>query len=258
MRPKTDAAAPVADQFHKLAPIYDEVMRQVPYRMWVRYLHQLLFIEGAMPRSILDVACGTGTVAIHLARQGYDVAGVDISAEMIEQARAKAEEEDLLIDFGAQDAAAMDLGRRFDLAISLFDSLNYITEPAALAQACKCVAAHLCPGGLFIFDLNTEYAFVHRLFDQDNLDSGENVLYVWRSRYNRRARICTVSMEFRRREADGEEVFRETHVQRAYSDKEMRGMLAAAGFGAVRCYHAYTLLPPGPSTDRVYYVARLG
>jgi ubiquinone/menaquinone biosynthesis C-methylase UbiE len=248
---------PSADQFHKLAPYYDRVMQHVPYGMWVRYIHQLLAAAGMVPRSILDVACGTGTVSIQLAKLGYDVAGVDISPEMIDVAQGKAESMDLDIDFRAQDASTMDLGRTFDLAISLFDSLNYITEPDVLARACERVAAHLGRPGLLIFDLNTEYAFTEKLFDQDNLQTDENPIYVWRSAYDRGARICTVSMEFQCREGGKARAFYETHVQRAYSDDEVRGMLASAGFGEVRWYHAYSMLPPGPRTDRVYYVARI-
>ena len=255
MLPKSDSTTPQPYQYHELAPVYDRVMRHVPYRMWVRYIHEILLNLHFTPRSVLDVACGTGAVAIPLAKMGYDVVGVDIAPGMIEQARIKAASRDVQIDFRIQDAAAMDLGRKFDLALSLFDSLNYITDPEALAKACERVAAHLNRPGVFIFDLNTEYAFLHNLFDQDNVGTDENPIYVWKSRYDRSARICAVSMEFRHRVGGETHVFCETHVQRAYSDAELREMLLAAGFGEVTAYHAYSFLAPGPNTDRVYYVA---
>ena len=257
MLPKSDSTLPRAYQYHELASVYDRVMRHVPYRMWVRYIHQILETLQFAPKSVLDVACGTGAVTIALAKMGYEVVGVDVSPEMIEQARAKVCSRELAIEFHVQDAAAMKLGRKFDMALSLFDSLNYLTDPASLTMACRRVAEHLHRPGVFIFDLNTEYAFLHNLFDQDNVGTDENPIYVWKSRYDRGAKLCTVAMEFRFRVANEVRVFRETHVQRAYSDAEIREMLSAAGFGEVIAYHAYSFLPPGPTTDRIYCVALL-
>ena len=245
-----------ANQFRALAPVYDEVMRHVPYRMWVRYIHELLHSVDAAPATILDVACGTGSVAMPLAKAGYEVVGVDISAEMIEEAEAKARSAGLDIEYYAQDAAKMHLDRKFDLALSLFDSLNYIADPDSLAETFKRIAEHLNPGGVLIFDLNTEYAFTEYLFDQDNVGTDENPIYTWKSKYDKKAKICTVTMEFEYRDEDGPRTFTETHVQRAYSDKEIRKMLGDAGFIAIQVYHGYSRLPPGPNTDRVFYVAR--
>ncbi|HZP81630.1 MAG TPA: class I SAM-dependent methyltransferase, partial [Chthonomonadaceae bacterium] len=159
-------------QFVAVAPLYDALMTGVPYRDWVRYLHTLLDERHAHPRQILDLACGTGNVSELLAAEGYSVTGVDIAPAMIAEAQRKAEARGLSIAYFVQDAAELDLpGRRFDLCISLFDSLNYITDPQRLSLAMERVAAHLAPNGLFIFDLNTEFALRNKFFDQDNLGS---------------------------------------------------------------------------------------
>src|SRR5690242_20175819 len=130
-------------------------MHNVPYDEWIVYLNKLLDERKARPRHVLDLACGTGNVSERLAQEGYEVTGVDLAPGMIAEARRKAAERGLAITYEVQDAAELDMpGRRFDLCISLFDSLNYITDPAQLARAMSRVAAHLTRNGLFIFDLN--------------------------------------------------------------------------------------------------------
>jgi ubiquinone/menaquinone biosynthesis C-methylase UbiE len=241
--------------FTAVAPHYDALMRGVPYRMWVRYLHRLLEHYGAQPRRILDLACGTGSVAEILAGMGYEIVGVDISEPMIAEARRKAESDGLPIAYYVQDAAALDLpGPRFDLCISLFDSLNYILKPDDLSRAMKCVFAHLRPGGLFIFDVNSLFALEHHFFDQENLPSSDRLRYVWRSSYDPGTRLCHVFMRFFLREANGvDSEFRETHVQFAYREDELRAMLGDAGFDRIESFHAYSLRPVHATTDRIFF-----
>src|SRR5690348_11937897 len=131
-----DVASATTAQFVQVAPLYDLLMHDVPYARWVEYLGQLLDARNARPRHLLDVVCGTGNVTELLAGEGYTVLGVDIAPDMIVQARQKAVERDLRIQYVVQDAAELDLpGRKFDLCVSFFDSLNYITQPERLQKA---------------------------------------------------------------------------------------------------------------------------
>jgi len=244
-------------EFTAVAPYYDELMTGVPYDDWVRYIERLLAGRHASPRQVLDLACGTGNVSEIMAERSYHVVGVDIAADMIKQAKRKAERKLMNIEYHVQDAVTLDLpATSFDLCISLFDSLNYITNPSDLAKAIQRVYAHLRPGGLFIFDVNAEYALKNGFFDQSNDYSAERLRYVWRSEYDAATRICTVAMRFFLRGKDGvDKEFRETHVQFAYTEAELRSMLSDAGFIAVDTYHAYTMKPVRKTTDRIYFVA---
>ncbi len=244
--------------FTAVAPYYDLLMRDVPYRLWVRYVKELLEENRLKPRRVLDLACGTGNVSEILAAEGLDVVGVDLSEPMIQEARRKALKQRLPIEYHVQDAAALDLpGSPFDLCFSLFDSLNYILDPAALHSAISRVYAHLRPGGMFIFDVNTLYALENGFFDQENTESNDRLRYVWRSEYDPESRICTVHMRFFLRGQNGvDEEFRETHLQYAYREDELRSMLEDAGFQEVQTYHAYTLHPVRPTTDRIFVTAR--
>lgn len=233
-------------------------MRDVPYRSWVRYVQRLLEARGAWPRRVLDLACGTGNIAEILATLGYEVVGVDISEPMIAEARRKAAQRSLPIAYHIQDAAELSLpGPPFDLCLSLFDSLNYIVEPVQLARSIERVHAHLWPDGLFIFDINSVFALENNFFDQENLDSNARLRYVWRSEYDPQTRLCRINMRFLLRGEEGiDREFRETHVQFAYREEEIREMLERAGFDQIETYHAYTLKPVRPTTDRIFFVAR--
>jgi SAM-dependent methyltransferase len=241
-------------QFVTVAPLYDELMFGVPYDDWVGYLHRLFEQWQVSPKRVLDLACGTGNVSEILAKEGCAVVGVDIAPAMIAEARRKAAESKLPLLYYVQDAAELTLpSKDFDLCVSL----NYILQPERLALAIQRVAEHLRPEGLFIFDMNSEFALQNRFFDQDNLRTEERLRYDWDSDYLPGSRLCCVRMKFWVREESGlDRTFEETHWQFAYREDEIRAMLDAAGFREIKTYQAYTLRPPHRTSDRLFYVAR--
>lgn len=244
-------------QFTNIAQHYDALMAGVPYHLWVDYLEEILKSLDYNPRTVLDLACGTGSVSEILAERGYEVTGSDIAADMIDVARAKSAKKGSFIQYHVQDAAELTLGCKFDLIISLFDSLNYITDENTLQKAMERVSEHLDPGGYFIFDVNTEYALAHGFFNQSNIGSGKYPKYVWVSTYDRTSRICSVNMVFEVEEVDGtRKQFTEIHEQKAYRLEELDKMLYNAGFETVARYHAYKFKQPGRRSDRVFFVAR--
>lgn len=253
----TSFKPPFADQFRSIAPYYDEVMASVPYTRWVRYLGKLLKRHDMAPQHILDVACGTGTVAFLLAEQGYQVTGIDLAPEMIAVAQQKATQTRTgteRVNFRIENATRLVLPEHYDLAISLFDSLNYILTTKGLHDAITCVWNALTPSGGFIFDLNSEYALRKNLFTQDNCwEDDAEIKHVWVARYNVRTRISHIDMEFYL--SDGRS-FREVHVERAHRHTDVLRFLTDTGFDVLATYDAYTLLPPGRRSERIFYVAR--
>ncbi|HMS56583.1 MAG TPA: methyltransferase domain-containing protein, partial [Fimbriimonadaceae bacterium] len=120
--------------FGPIAPFYDVLMAQVPYRMWMSYYLLLLAHQVVRPRKVLDVCCGTGTLCEMLAEEGFNMTGFDLSAAMIERAREKALARGMDIRYECSDAATVELGETFEGAYSFFDSLNYITDPDNLQK----------------------------------------------------------------------------------------------------------------------------
>ena len=245
-----------ARQFDEIAFLYDELMAAVPYDSWVEYVQCILSKFDYHPRTILDLCCGTGGAGLLLAETGYQVSGVDISSCMVDIAKRKAAGKGLSVDYCVQDVSSLRLRRRFDLILSLFDSLNYILESSVLQQTFHRISEHLQPGGLLIFDMNTELAFTAGLFDQNNLGSKASVVYDWHSSYDPTARICRIRMEFAHKRHGVERCTEVVHYQRAYDEREIVGMLECAGLQVLAVYDAYTLRQASSRSDRIFFVAR--
>src|SRR5690606_9221533 len=146
------------------------------------------------PQRVLDCACGTGNVTYELARRGFDVVGVDLSHDMIEIARRKSTLAGPSPRFFQSDLTEMDLtaelGFQCDTVTCLYDSLYYITSPELLQQAFACIRQHVLPNGLFIFDMNSPYAFETDMFTQSDFSSSNNLRYEWVARFDRQSRLC--------------------------------------------------------------------
>ncbi len=258
------------EQFGPLAPHYDELMEVVPYDGWVDYVETLLLLAEHEPHRVLDCACGTGNVSFEMARRGWSVTGVDLSPEMIEVAQQKSR--DLKPDdapshfldgdfspaprFICDDLTTFNLGETFDCATCLYDSLNYILEPEKLKLAFAHIADHVEKGGVFVFDMNSDWAFKADLFSQSNLDTRKQLNYEWRADFDAQTRICQVKMTFRRRTNGQTETFHETHRERAYERPQVEAMLRETGWELLRSFDAYTLNPPHARSERWYFLAR--
>jgi SAM-dependent methyltransferase len=181
------------------------------------------------------------------------VDGIDNSAEMLAQARRKAPSSSALV---LQDIRRLDLPGSYDACVCLFDSLNYLDSADELHQVFRGVARVLRPGGCLIFDLNTIHALESGMFDQTGCGFDNRVTFEWRSAWEPEARRCTIRMEFRVREDGGLRVFHETHVQHAFTRREVESALVRAGFVGLECLEAYTIDPPTARTDRVYWIAQ--
>jgi SAM-dependent methyltransferase len=247
------------NQYGDVAAVYDALMENVPHGLWLNRIERAVDERGKKLKSALDIACGTGIVTQRLYQRGYrPVIGFDLSPAMIAIARTKAlalpEASDLRYE--VQNAVTLDLPRSFDLLVSLFDSLNYILEPMDLQQAFHRLYRHTSYGGVLAFDLNAPYALRQNLFTQSQ-DYGP-VRHRWVSYWDEATQICRVEMDFWVEDEDSGDVrtFHETHLQRAYTPRDIFQMLTTVGYSNVAVYGNYGELPPGPKTDRLLFVAQ--
>jgi SAM-dependent methyltransferase len=139
--------------FADLARFYDAVYANKDYAAEAAYVARLLGAHGHDPRSLLELGAGTGRLAVELARGGFRVLGIDASSEMVERANGHQRLPDMEeISFLTADATRFRAEQRFDAVIACFHVLNYMATPQALAATFATAAAHLEPGGLFLFD----------------------------------------------------------------------------------------------------------
>ena len=238
------------------ASMYDEFMQDIPYEKWGIYITKMLRKHLPSKEDILvaDLACGTGTMTIFLAKQGFDMIGVDMSYDMLAAAQQKAYEEKQNILFLAQKVQELDLFGTADAMVSVCDGLNYILNEEELAAAFKKVSLFLNPGGIFIFDMNTEYKFKELLgcksFEGDS-QSGSS--YEWDNFYSEETQINEYRVQFFKEKSES---YTEVHKQRAYSPETVVAHLKNAGFCDVSVYHEYTDQPPKPDSLRLTFLAQ--
>jgi len=241
----------------RFAEIYDSVMRPVGYEMWVEYIQELCGRYGHAPRRILDLACGTGNTSLPFARRGYVVTGVDRSPEMLAVARQKALAAGLPVDFVEGDMRSFRAAEPVDLAVCLFDSINYLLEVSDVAAAARAVREALVPGGLFIFDANTPYRLA-QVEDEVLVFEEDDYCLVWRNSYDPRREVWRADLTgFLRDDREDHYVrFRETHEERGYGPAELRLACEQGGLEVLGMYTAFGFEPVASDSTRVYVVAR--
>ena len=241
-----------------LAGCYDELTYDVDYARWADYIEKHFARRPIPGRTVLDLACGTGSLTRQLALRGYEMIGVDRSPEMLAQAAEKNRGVgDVEPIFLCQSMEKLDLYGTIDACVCCLDSVNYVTDPKKLEQAFGRVRLFLMPGGLFLFDVNTPEK-LEGLDGQVFLDETEDTYCVWRAQFSRRSRVCTYFMDLFRLEEDSGLWRREEelHRERAYSVAELTAMLERAGFRDVRTYGTFKFRSPAPGEERIFFTAR--
>lgn len=236
------------------ADIYDQVMSDVPYRSWLDYIQNLWSYHGLSPSSVLDLACGTGNMAVHLAQRGYKVVGVDSSKRMLDVARRKMQSQGLPGEFVLGDMRDFTLESPVDAAICVFDSLNYLLEPDDVKKAFSRTAKALRPGGLFVFDVNTpqRLAIIPK---EVHIMEGSDYYLVWSDMYDRSRKWWRVKLTGFIKDAGAWRRFDETHYERAFPLESLAEWLAEAGFTALATYDSCSFRPAAHTTSRAYVVA---
>lgn len=240
--------------YHAFAAYYDRLMEQVDYRRRAQYFNAILKQHlGAVEKPILlDLACGTGSLSVELSRLGYDVIGVDGSADMLSEAAPKGTESVLWL---CQDFCSLDLYGTVDAAVCALDSLNHLTDEAALETAIGRVALFTAPGGVFVFDVNTPYK--HReVLGQNTFVYDLGDLYcVWQNTTDETL-LTEITLDFFVREESLYARDGESFCERGYEHETLAGILDRAGFELLAVYAGDTFEPVGETTQRAVYVAR--
>ncbi|MBO8433798.1 MAG: class I SAM-dependent methyltransferase [Tyzzerella sp.] len=244
--------------YESFASVYDIFMGEIDYDSWVSYIEKIWEKEKLSPEIVLDLGCGTGSVTERLAKKGYEMIGIDLSEDMLSNARDKAYNENLDILYLCQDMREFELYGTVNCILSLCDSLNYITDEEELLKVFKLVDNYLHPKGLFIFDMNTEYKFKNIYADNTYAETTENSAYIWENFYDENEKINEYYMNFfiEDDETGGYERFEECHYEKAYSIETVKSLIEKAGMEFVAVYDAYTFNPPREDSERLFFVAR--
>lgn len=244
------------ETYDALAGCYDAMTEDVNYPAWADFLEKIFARQPRPVHTVLDLACGTGTMSFLLAQRGYEMIGVDFSPEMLAVAAEKTlnggGEPPIFL---CQAMEALDLYGTVDACVCLLDSVNHVTRADKLQKAFQRVWLFLEPGGIFLFDVHTP-EHLQSLDGEIFLDETEDAYCVWRTDYDSRRQICTYGMDVFCREGTYWRREEEVHEERAYTQEELTEYLKKAGFVDVRQYGDRKLRRPQPEEGRIFFTAR--
>ena len=245
------------DAYRNLAASYDRLTNDVDYKATVEFYMQILAREGVNPRTVIDLACGTGSVTEILAKKGYPVLGVDMSEEMLTEAAMKTMDLEPIPRFSCQKLQDLRIPKAVDLAVCALDSLDYITDPAHCAEAILRVYNALNHGVIFIFYVNTPEK-LRAMDGQVFLDEDDDVYCVWRGEFDEETNICSYGMDLFQRSGEVWHRSFEEHREYAYSREQLTGYLKDAGFTNIEVYADRCFEAPREGEQRIYFMARKG
>jgi SAM-dependent methyltransferase len=248
-----------------IARVYDRLNAEIDYTAWADFIEKCFdrFLRNR-PELVLDLACGTGSMTLPLAARGYDMIGVDGSADMLSEAYRRAAGAPRFLQ---QEMRAFELYGTVGAVTCCLDSLNYLLTDADLSRCFSCVHTYLDPDGLFLFDMNTPYKFRHIYGDnayilEDTLtdEDGEEPLAVycgWQNFFHADTGICDFDLSLFEELPDGTYRRSDEHQrERCYELSTIRNCLTAAGLELLGVWSDFSFSAPTDTTERWYFCAR--
>ena len=241
-----------------LAPFYDSVNAQIDYSRWADFIDRVVSREcKERPTLALDLGCGTGKMTLELASRGYDMTGIDYSPEMLDIARARAEECGADVLWLCQDMREFELYGTVDLAVCALDGMNHLTSTEDMASCLSLVHNYLIPDGIFIFDINGKHKFENIYANNSYVMEEDSGMCVWQNCYNPRTKLCDFYITLFSECPDGRyERFDETQCERMYTIRSIKRHLSCASFEFIGAYSDFDFTDATDSDERIYIVAR--
>ncbi len=242
--------------YHILSKVYDQ-MQEIDYKEFADYYQAVFKRFGVEPELVLDMGCGTGNITLELAERGYDMIGLDASPEMLEIAMEKAREQEKQILFLHQDMTEFELYGTVGAMVCALDGVNYLTEDGQLEQMLRLLHYYLDPGGIFIFDLNTEYQYKNVLDGRTFVYDTEDGYCAWSNEYDEEEKICYFDLNFFLKNEDGTYTRQDEYQEeRAYSIEEVKKVIADCGLNCLGIFDNLSFEPAKEDSERIFVVVR--
>lgn len=236
--------------YSTFAQFYDSLTENVDYKVRSEYISDFFseFSNGAV--TVLDLACGTGSVASYLSQMGYDVTGLDLSVDMLTQADEKCGAN---VNFICADMTDFSLHSPVDCCVCALDSINHLTDIDSVKSCFRCVNNSLKSGGIFVFDVNTVYKHNKILADNTFVFDEKDFFLSWDNELldDNTVRILLDFFVFNGKNYDR---FSEEFFERAYSVDEITSVLD--NFEILGIYDELTRNAPTKTSERIYFVCK--
>ena len=258
------------ESYQDFAYVYDEFMDETPYETWCERIEKLITKYGVTkPKRnsedvleseknlVVDLGCGTGTLTEMLYEKGYDMIGVDNSDSMLSVAmekKAAAGSETLYL---LQDMRELELFSTIGTVVSVCDSVNYILDETELLEVFSRVNNYLYPGGIFIFDFNTDYKYREVIGDTVIAENRDRCSFIWENYYDEKEKINEYDVTvFVQEEGELFRKFTETHLQKGYTKDTIIALLEKAGMCVLEIKDADTDGEVTKESERILVVAK--
>lgn len=236
--------------------IYDK-LQEIDYNSFIAYYEEMFKKFNLSPKRILDLGCGSGNITIPLAERGYNMTGLDLSADMLALAREKSEEAEVDVFLLNTDMTDFELDNNVDAVICALDGVNYLPDLQAIENLFSCVKKFLNPGGIFIFDLNSEYKMRYVLDENTFIYDEDDMFCAWSSSYDEEDKICSFFLDFFIKTKNGlYERAEEYQEERAFSTEEIKNAAKKSGLEFCGAFDDRSFNSETENSERIFYVVK--
>ena len=238
--------------YNTFARFYDSLTENVDYKVRSEYISNFFSKYCKDCKTVLDLACGTGSVSKYLTDKGYEVTGIDISEDMLTVAAGKNIKNAIFVKSDMTDFA---LPEKVDACVCSLDAINHLIDFDDTTKCFKCVYEALNDGGVFVFDVNTPYKHRNILADNTFIFDEEDFFLSWDNNYLYND-IVGIFLDFFVFNGKNYDRYSESFKERAYSAETLKQSLLYVAFEVIGVYDDLTEKPPREDSERLYFVCR--
>lgn len=239
--------------YNRFADIYDSLITEdVDYSVWQTFIMKKCDEYNIQRRDYLDLGCGTGNLSLEICKYFTRCWCVDLSEDMLLIAEKKFRDRKIKARFIRQNMTELNLNSKFDLITSALDCVNYLCSEGELNKLFGRIYEHLSDGGIFIFDINSEYKLRNILGENIFTYNSDDVVYIWENSILND--ITEMELTFFVKNRDLYERFDEIHRERIYTDIEIRESLRKNGLQVVDILDNYKEAIPDMKSERITYI----
>lgn len=242
--------------YDSFSRFYDLLTDNVEYKKRADYFCRLLSLCGINGGILLDLACGTGSISVEMAKRGFDVIGVDSSIGMLNAARQKTYESGEQILLLNQSMDDIDLFGTVDCAVCVLDSINHLDGAQQVKRTFEKVSLFMNPGGAFAFDVNTLYKHKNVLADNTFVYDLDELYCVWQNSFNEADGSVDITLDFFEEDEGAYYRSYESFTERAYDLSDIAKWLEDAGFEVIGIFDDMTTEKAHPETERAVFLAK--
>jgi ubiquinone/menaquinone biosynthesis C-methylase UbiE len=239
-----------SEPYSGIAEIYDYMLRYVDYEQWYKFIRGIMLLYIKNPRTVLELGCGTGKFGAKFSSDNYRIIGIDKSISMLQVARIRSFKNFSII---CADISDFYLKKKFDFIFSVHDTVNYQLTEAGIKDILKSVKNVMHKDSIFMFDITTEYNMEKNFNNKTSFYKNRGISVEWTNKYDKRKKHVISSFNILHENGN---VYNKEHIQRIYSQEEIKSILKDEGFEILHICADYTYNRPSYDTIMINFITK--